>query len=227
MNYFKIITHSMMLLVSSLLISPIAMANTNFEMCQAGIKSPVSHQATPIKFVLDKSFNGPVSIYWIDFNGHLKFYKHLNPGEQYGLQTYVGHEWVVIPGNNKQNGCAYYAAQRNSTIKITDHNAPNPDGSFTYSGTWQWAPHSGTGHDKHNNSVITFWSNSKVHYCYNSKCVDAIAKEHGEYSSFTALWGYYEFVVDHKRNVLIGSYWPFNKKNEFPHASITMHPGAP
>jgi len=41
------------------------------------------------------------SVDWVDFNGNLKNYANLNPGERFRIDTYVTHPWVFTdgPGN--------------------------------------------------------------------------------------------------------------------------------
>ena len=44
---------------------------------------------------------GPVSVYWMDFEGHRKLYGTLPPGGELPQSTYAGHVWVVTDGADR------------------------------------------------------------------------------------------------------------------------------
>lgn len=55
--------------------------------------SPASDQATGIVFHNETSY--ATRIYWIDFDGFLKEYGLVQPGESISYDTYIGHQWMV------------------------------------------------------------------------------------------------------------------------------------
>jgi hypothetical protein len=56
-------------------------------------------QPVSIKFFNQR--NRRINIYWIDYQGISKFYKSLEPGEQYIQQTYMTHPWLVTDDKNR------------------------------------------------------------------------------------------------------------------------------
>jgi VHL beta domain len=55
--------------------------------------SPASDQPTGIVFHNETSY--ATQIYWIDFDGFLKEYGLVQPGESVSYNTYIGHQWLV------------------------------------------------------------------------------------------------------------------------------------
>jgi von Hippel-Lindau disease tumor suppressor protein len=58
------------------------------------LRSRASDVSLHLEFANDT--DGPIFIYWLDFEGHRVHYNTLAPGESYEQQTYVTHPWVVV-----------------------------------------------------------------------------------------------------------------------------------
>ena len=84
------------------------------------VKSENSNQPTSITFKVDPSTPYPLDIMWIDFDGKMIKYNTLSPGQSYTQQTFVGHTWVALDGNN----CSYIEATNKPTVAniATDEN---------------------------------------------------------------------------------------------------------
>ncbi len=64
------------------------------EDCEAGIaQSPETNIPTGIRFHNDTAY--AFRVYWADFEGNLREYALVQPGEESGFQTYVHHRWFV------------------------------------------------------------------------------------------------------------------------------------
>jgi hypothetical protein len=96
-------------------VAPAAMAQTLHPAERAGIKSIVG-AATQITFV-----NGSpqaIRIYWIDYNGNRVLYRMLSPGEEYGLNTFLHHPWVITDeGGNAWT--VYYPEAQHRRVIVT------------------------------------------------------------------------------------------------------------
>lgn len=42
-----------------------------------------------------------VNVIWIDYDGKRQTYKTLRNNEVYEQQTFVGHPWLIVDGNNR------------------------------------------------------------------------------------------------------------------------------
>jgi hypothetical protein len=60
----------------------------------AGWKS-VSH-SNPAQLTFRNLTPDSIQIYWIDYEGGLKFYQTVAPGGQLGMNTFITHPWVVL-----------------------------------------------------------------------------------------------------------------------------------
>ncbi len=76
---------------------------------------------TEIKFqVIGENDETQFKIYWLDYQGRRKFYKHIFAGDTYQLSTSMTHPWLVtapIPGGG-EDCIAIYLPQRNSRTII-------------------------------------------------------------------------------------------------------------
>ena len=44
----------------------------------------------------------PLDLYWIDFDGHRKFYHTVPAASRYTQQTFAGHTWMLASGTTRQ-----------------------------------------------------------------------------------------------------------------------------
>jgi hypothetical protein len=63
------------------------------------LRSQNSSRAVKIT-VANSSFR-PLKIYWLDYNGGMKFYRELAHGQSYVQSTYAGHPWVAVDRSGK------------------------------------------------------------------------------------------------------------------------------
>jgi hypothetical protein len=59
-------------------------------------------QSVSLRFINQK--NQRVKIFWLDYQGQAKFYRTLEPGEEYIQQTYMTHPWWITDENNRPLG---------------------------------------------------------------------------------------------------------------------------
>jgi VHL beta domain len=59
-------------------------------------------QSVSLRFINQK--NQRVKIFWLDYQGQAKFYRTLEPGEEYTQQTYMTHPWWITDENNRPLG---------------------------------------------------------------------------------------------------------------------------
>ncbi len=60
-------------------------------------------------------------IYWLDYDGRRKFYKHLFAGEAYTQQTYMTHPWLVtapVPGGGEDCIAIYQPKRGGRTVTL-------------------------------------------------------------------------------------------------------------
>ncbi len=76
---------------------------------------------TEIRFqVIGENDETQFKIYWLDYQGRRKFYKHIFAGDTYQLSTSMTHPWLVtapIPGGG-EDCIAIYLPQRNGRTII-------------------------------------------------------------------------------------------------------------
>lgn len=98
-----------------MVVVPGAMTQTLHPAERAGIKSIVG-AATQITFVNGSTH--AIRVYWINYEGERVLYRMLSPGEEYGLNTFLHHPWVITDeGGNAW--AVYYADARPSRVIIT------------------------------------------------------------------------------------------------------------
>lgn len=103
-----------------MIVAPAAIAQRLHPAELAGIKSIIG-AATKITFV-----NGSaqaIRIYWIDYNGNRVLYQTLSPGEEYGLNTFLHHPWVITDEDGNA-WAVYYPEAQPRRVTITK---PEPD----------------------------------------------------------------------------------------------------
>ncbi|MBB1250700.1 hypothetical protein [Rhizobium sp. G21] len=75
-------------------IAPLAATAARAAACEeAHDPSPASEQATGINFHNETPY--AFRVFWIDFDGFLKEYGLVQPGETASYNTYIGHKWMV------------------------------------------------------------------------------------------------------------------------------------
>jgi hypothetical protein len=88
------------------------------------LRSEVSRNSdTPVSMTFVNNSDGYRAILWIDFSGQPKDYAGLNPGEQFSINTFLTHPWMITdgPGNCLE---MFMPQQGVSVFNIT---APNRD----------------------------------------------------------------------------------------------------
>ncbi|WP_327023199.1 VHL beta domain-containing protein [Micromonospora sp. NBC_01739] len=70
---------------------------------ERGLRSVSGGPETSIEFVNHRSH--PVTVHWLDYQGHRRQYAVLQPSASYRQHTYVGHPWVVTGGRGRALVC--------------------------------------------------------------------------------------------------------------------------
>jgi hypothetical protein len=96
-------------------VAPAAIADTLHPAELAGIKSVVG-AATKITFVNRSAQT--IRVYWIDYQGNRVLYAMLAPGEEYGLNTYLHHPWVITDEDGNA-WTVYYPEAQPRRIEVT------------------------------------------------------------------------------------------------------------
>jgi hypothetical protein len=104
----------------SIIVAPDALAQRLHPAELVGIKSTIG-AATKITFV--NGSTQAIRIYWIDYNGSRVFYRMLAPGEEYGLNTFLHHPWVITDEDDNA-WAVYYAEAQPRRVTVTK---PEPD----------------------------------------------------------------------------------------------------
>jgi hypothetical protein len=94
---------------------PAAAANTG---CPApgSVRSDNSAQGATLEF---QNLSGrKVTIYWLDFQGQRKFYKELQPNQNYTQNTFATHPWVAVDPQNRCVGGVFRANSGLNTFQI-------------------------------------------------------------------------------------------------------------
>ncbi|EDY17573.1 conserved hypothetical protein [Chthoniobacter flavus Ellin428] len=103
-----------------MIVAPAALAQRLHPAEMAGIKSAIG-AATKITFV--NGSTQAIQVYWIDYNGNRVLYQTLAPGEEYGLNTYLHHPWVITDEEGNA-WTIYYADAQPRRVIVTK---PEPD----------------------------------------------------------------------------------------------------
>ena len=72
---------------------PRAVAGSN---CPAPGSLRSRNSSSPVKITVANSSFRPLKIYWLDYQGGMKFFRELAHGQDYAQPTYVGHPWVAV-----------------------------------------------------------------------------------------------------------------------------------
>ena len=59
-----------------------------------------------------------VTIYWLDYQGQRKFYKELQPKQNYKVNTFVTHPWVAVDGSGRCIGGVYRSNPGRNTFQV-------------------------------------------------------------------------------------------------------------
>ncbi len=91
--------------------------------CATGGKRSIHGDVpTRVRFkVVGENDETQAKIYWIDYNGRPKFYKHLFAGQSYTQQTYMTHPWLITypaPGGGEDCGRVYMPRRSMRTVVI-------------------------------------------------------------------------------------------------------------
>ena len=78
-------------------------------------RSPGSSDSVSISF--ENSFNRPVRVFWVDFEGTLKNYARIPPLGDVSISTFAGHQWVLDFSANDLTGI-FTAANYDCVAKI-------------------------------------------------------------------------------------------------------------
>jgi hypothetical protein len=96
-------------------LAPAAIAQTLHPAERAGIKSIVGE---PTQIIFVNGSAQAIRIYWIDYHGNRVLYQQLAPGEEYGLNTFLHHPWVITDADGNA-WSVYYAEAKPSRVTIT------------------------------------------------------------------------------------------------------------
>lgn len=77
-----------------------------------------ANSSTAVKITVANSSNRPLKIYWLDYQGGMKFYRDLTPGQSYVQATYVSHPWIAVDGSGRCAGGAFLPGQHGTTWEI-------------------------------------------------------------------------------------------------------------
>jgi hypothetical protein len=74
----------------------------------------VSYKGMPCKLRLINHTTAPVTVYWIDYDGHRKSYGEILPGASQLQNTFVSHPFVIVDRNG--NDIAEYVAKEGNCV---------------------------------------------------------------------------------------------------------------
>jgi hypothetical protein len=82
---------------------------------EENLRSANSNSETSVTFI--NGSGGPVSVFWINFDGAREFYAEVPPNGSWDVRTYVTHPWVV---EHESGGCmgVYFPELRHRDIRI-------------------------------------------------------------------------------------------------------------
>jgi len=90
---------------------------------EGAIRSVTGDTSTSIQFkVVGENDETQFRIYWLDYEGNRKFYKHVFAGDVHNQPTFMTHPWLVtapIPGGG-EDCIAIYLPQRNGSTIVLD-----------------------------------------------------------------------------------------------------------
>lgn len=103
-----------------------------------GLRSPKSTQPATINFL--NRTKGNINIIWIDFNGAQKLFSTLAPNQNFNVNTFIGHSWLIT---NSSGGClgAFRTSQSQGLIIKEPEDAAADWGirsAYDAVGTWTY-----------------------------------------------------------------------------------------
>lgn len=81
--------------------------------------SQTTGRSTLIRFINNLDFS--INIYFVDFNGELIHFQHLNSQEQKVIRTYKGHLWAITLTNNPSKIIGAFRATNKNAIALIDN----------------------------------------------------------------------------------------------------------
>lgn len=89
---------------------------------EGSMRSLSGDTPTTIRFeVIGENDETQFKIYWLDYQGRRKFYKHLFAGQSYTQQTYMTHPWLVtapVPGGGEDCVAIYEPRRGGGTVTL-------------------------------------------------------------------------------------------------------------
>ncbi|KAI8307796.1 hypothetical protein K4K61_003184 [Colletotrichum sp. SAR11_59] len=80
--------------------------------------SKSTKQIVTVNFV--NHTEGPLSSYWIDFNGKPKLYHKIGQGQTHEQQTFSGHVWKLVNDETKELKAIYVAPEESEDVVVTE-----------------------------------------------------------------------------------------------------------
>jgi hypothetical protein len=93
---------------------------------EAKLNSIVGTQ--PITLTFSNQTGDEISLFWLDYNGHRKFYDKVENGRAKGRPTYITHPWVIT---NAKGECIEIVLPGRATQTVVVRNLPNPPSPST------------------------------------------------------------------------------------------------
>lgn len=91
---------------------PAAVVRSN---CPAPGSLRSANSSTAVNITVANGSNRTLKIYWLDYQGGMKYYRDLSPGQSYVQATFVSHPWIAVDGSGRCAGGAFLPG-RNGTV---------------------------------------------------------------------------------------------------------------
>ena len=86
------------------------------------LRSMRGDEKTNIQFnVIGENDETQFKLYWLDYQGHRQFYKHVFAGDTHNQQTFMTHPWVVtapVPGGGEDCIAIYMPKKAGRTVSL-------------------------------------------------------------------------------------------------------------
>lgn len=77
-----------------------------------------ANSSNAVKITIANRNNQTLKIYWLDYQGGMKFYRDLAPGGSYVQATYVSHPWIAVDGGGRCVGGVFLPGQQGTVWEI-------------------------------------------------------------------------------------------------------------
>jgi von Hippel-Lindau disease tumor supressor len=100
-----------------LLPSSIVLAQTKHVAEESGIRSVKGNESIKTSIAFINQSKKKIKIYWLNYQGKRVLYKALNSGENFDIQTYLTHPWLITDSEDNAKSL-YFPDGQPRTINI-------------------------------------------------------------------------------------------------------------